>query len=475
MRTDDIEAGHSSRPSLGRRPVVAAAREGTGASDKVDDSHVRFDATDLPEALESSSWSTASFRTSKADLEEGTANTCSHPASQIQQTACPCWSRRATYIVGALLVAMLVTTALVLCLYFVTYNHNNNNNNNDQYQDDSLPLWTWSGNDLSVEGDGSFGDQVFVSDDGNRIAVYSYTGTAPVMGSNSAVTFYDRRLDSDSKSETPTWVQVARLLLDNNDTDSGPVVAVSGDGTMVAAAYPRSSGQDALATFSLTQNDNMGKIEIMPVGSGLYIMSSVAADSQSHGDFGGTSLAFSKNGTRMVVGAGGSSYGTPGGNYAVVYDLVDGDWAQTGNVLHGIVFYKEDPTPSFSSQSRLDLCQENLGATVAMSSNGKRIALAAPNSYVCDLSRAGGVYVYEQDKDTNEWMQVGTKIQLEGLVRNDAIGSTLSISDDGNRLAIGTQGKLAAVVELNSETRDWEIVGEVFNLYSEQPAADLLT
>jgi hypothetical protein len=213
----------------------------------------------------------------------------------------------------------------------------------------------------------------------------------------------------------------------------------------------------------------------------LYITSdsdnnSNSESGQASGDFGGTSLAFSRDGKRMVVGAGGSSYGTPGGNYAVVYELIDGRWAPTGNKLHGNIFYKEDPTPASSpSSSRLDLCQENLGATVAMSSNGKRIALAAPNSYVCDLSRAGAVYVYEQDKGTNEWIQVGNKIQLEGIVRNDAIGSTLSISDDGNRLAIGTEGELAAVVEFNSVTQDWEIVGEVFNLYSEQPAADLLT
>lgn len=329
---------------------------------------------------------------------------------------------------------------------------------------------------------------MFVSDDGNRVAVYSYTSAAPAamgMGmGNSAVTFYDGHIrvvsargedhdtEHDQDSEIITWVQVAQP----GHNDTGPVVAMSGDDTMIASAYPVRSNtiQRPLQIYRLVENNRMGQTELMPVGSRLYIMSDLDSESQSD-DFGGTSLAFSKNGTRMVVGAGESTYGTPGGNYVVVYDLIDGDWAQTGNVLHGIIFYDLDPTPSSSSQSRLDLCQENLGATVAMSSNGERIAVAAPTSYVCDLSRAGTVYVYEQDEVTDEWIQVGYNIQLVGNVRNDAIGSTLSISDEGSRLAIGTEGKVAAVVKLNPETQDWEIVGEVFNLYSEQPAAGLLT
>jgi hypothetical protein len=433
MRTD-IEAGNSSRPSLGRQ----VAPEGAFTSDKVDYSH--FDTIDLPEASESSM---ASFRTSKADVDEGTN---ANPPRKINQTAC--FTRREKYIVGALFTILAGTTLLLLLC-----SRNNDTNSQDYSQ------WTLTGDSLSVEGDGYFGDKVCISDDGSRIAVY----TGAVMCS--AVTFYDRRvapaaeIDDENVHDSEIWVQVARL----SHNDTGPVVAMSGDGTMIASAYPRSS--QPLQTYRLVENKRTGQTELIPVGSGLYWL-----ESQFDDDFG-SSVALSKDGTRMVVGAGGTSYGAPGGNYAVVYDLVDGDWAQTGNVLNGIIFYDDDP----SSSSRLDLCQENLGAAIAISSNGKRIALAAPSSYVCDLSRAGAVYVYEQDDVANEWMQVGNKIQLEGIVRNDAIGSTLSISDDGSRLAIGTEGKLAAVVELSSETQDWEIVGEVFNLYSEQPAADLLT
>jgi hypothetical protein len=432
MRTD-IEAGNRIRPSLGRQD----APESASISDKVDFSH--FDTVDLQEESDSDS-STASFRTSKADLDEGT--NANHLASKINQTAC--FTCRAKYIVGAF---GTILAGIALLLYFVNYTNSQDS------------LWTLTGDNLFVEGDGYFGYKVFISDDGNRIAVY--TGAAMY----SAVTFYDRRVaparDDKNVNGSETWVQVARLG-HNGTGPTPPVVTMSGDGKMIGSAYPRSS--QPLQTYRLVENSRTGRTELMPIGSGLYRL-------ESPDDFV-SSLAFSKDGTRMVVGAGGNSYGKPGGNYAVVYDLVDGEWAQTGNVLNGIIFYDDDP----SSSSRLDLCQENLGATVAVNSSGKRIALAAPISYVCDLSKAGAVKVYEQqDEDTNEWIQVGKNIQLEGIVRNDAIGSTLSISDDGNRLAIGTEGKLAAVVELNSETQDWEIVGEVFNLYSEQPAADLLT
>jgi hypothetical protein len=145
---------------------------------------------------------------------------------------------------------------------------------------------------------------------------------------------------------------------------------------MIASAYPAQSSSSTISsisqqlkpplqTYRPVENDRTGIIELIPVGTGLYITSDSDSNSEnnnsqsqsslSDGDFGGTSLAFSKNGTRMVVGAGGSSYGTPGGNYAVEYELIAGSdysrWAPTGIVLHGIIFHKEDPTPASSSSS----------------------------------------------------------------------------------------------------------------------------
>lgn len=74
MRTDDIEAGNL--PSLGE-PV---APEDAPTADKVDYSHIDLDTTDLEEA--SSESSTASFRTSRADLDIGTVRNAYHPVKQ---------------------------------------------------------------------------------------------------------------------------------------------------------------------------------------------------------------------------------------------------------------------------------------------------------------------------------------------------------------------------------------------------------
>ena len=88
------------------------------------------------------------------------------------------------------------------------------------------------------------------------------------------------------------------------------------------------------------------------------------------------------------------------------------------------------------SQIGSDIDGENagdyLGSSVSISSDGNTLAIGAPG-FVNSASDTGHVKVY---KNTNgSWTQVGSDI--DGEAAGDYFGSSVSISSDGNILAIG--------------------------------------
>jgi len=101
------------------------------------------------------------------------------------------------------------------------------------------------------------------------------------------------------------------------------------------------------------------------------------------------------------------------------------------------------------------------GRSVGLSSDGNFVAIGAPQSSFNGMSNAGSVKVYQYKNDSTDWTQVGQDIL--GEAAGDLSGSSLSISNDGQTVAIGSpyssivreNGGQVRVFIYDSFTSDW--------------------
>lgn len=79
---------------------------------------------------------------------------------------------------------------------------------------------------------------------------------------------------------------------------------------------------------------------------------------------------------------------------------------------------------------------EKFGQSVALSrSNPKRAVIGAPGARIdADTYSAGGAYIYEYNESLDEWELME---KILGKSKDERLGSLVSISDDGNFIAIG--------------------------------------
>ena len=119
--------------------------------------------------------------------------------------------------------------------------------------------------------------------------------------------------------------------------------------------------------------------------------------------------------------------------------MVMGSWAYTGNMVRqGLVrVYRYN-----SSNNSWNKIGANIVGTRVNSFSGKKVAISSNGNIVAVQHERGGnnqqgyVTVYEYDSSANQWNSIGN--ELVGLERYDFFGSGLDLSGDGNVLVIGT-------------------------------------
>lgn len=88
------------------------------------------------------------------------------------------------------------------------------------------------------------------------------------------------------------------------------------------------------------------------------------------------------------------------------------------------------------------LGQDHLvGKTVSLSTEGNVLAVGNPEGDD-QGSNTGEAVIYAFDKGTKSWEQVGDSIP--GEVQGDSFGAALSLSEDGKRVAVGAPGSGAS-------------------------------
>ena len=187
----------------------------------------------------------------------------------------------------------------------------------------------------------------------------------------------------------------------------GSSVSLSSDGTRVAIG----------ARYNDGGGSNSGHVRIYDWNGTAWAQAGSDIDGEAAGDNSGSSVSLSSDGTRVAIGAEGNDGGGSNSGHVRIYDWNGTAWAQAGSDIDG------------------EAAGDRFGASVSLSSDGTRVAIGATNNDGTG-SNAGHVRVY--DWTNGAWAQTGSDI--DGEAADDYSGSSVSLSSDGTRVAIGADG-----------------------------------
>ena len=140
-------------------------------------------------------------------------------------------------------------------------------------------------------------------------------------------------------------------------------------------------------------------------------------DGEAADDYSGYSVSLSSDGSRVAIGATGNGDNGENSGHVRIFEWDGGAWSQMGSDIDG------------------EAADDESGNSVSLSSNGSRVAIGAPNSDG-NGSNSGHARIFEWNGTA--WSQLGTDI--DGEAADDYSGWSVSLSSDGNRVAIGAWG-----------------------------------
>jgi FG-GAP repeat len=209
------------------------------------------------------------------------------------------------------------------------------------------------------------------------------------------------------------WTQVG-LDVDGEaaNDQSGWSVAMSADGKTIVIGAIFNGGK--------TPNSRSGHARVYSINStsGNWTQVGLDIDGEAIDDRSGNAVAISADGKTIAVGA----------------TLNDGKGSNSGHVR----VYSINSTSGYWSQVGLDIdgqaVNDQCGYSVAMSPDSKTIVIGARLNDENGLD-AGNVRVYSINSTGVDWTQIG--LDIDGEATNDFSGSSVAMSADGKTVAIG--------------------------------------
>ena len=295
------------------------------------------------------------------------------------------------------------------------------NENGEDVLNKSTKFWDQLGEDIDGEAPGSgSGWSVSLSDDGTRVVI-----GAPFNSSGRGqVRVYEY---SDSNE---SWTQLGENIDGIKSLENfGWSVSLSGDGNRIAIGgkgfqeenfglSPGVNGIKHIAQyFDSTGFNGTGVTRVYDWNGNSW---SKLGDDIVNGDFmdnTGYSVSLNNDGTVVAVGSRrydneDSDNNNKGG--VDIYKLINNNWEKLGNSIIG------------------EADDDQSGWSVSLSSDGSIIAIGAPGNN----SSSGHTRVFKWNG--SDWIQLGQDIDGEASGNNS--GWSVSLSDDGTRVAIGAYG-----------------------------------
>ena len=270
------------------------------------------------------------------------------------------------------------------------------------------------GADIDGEAAGhASGYSVSLSTDGRLIAIGSPEAPPEEIGKTQVY-----------KYSGGVWTQVGSDIDGEVTQDRlGFSVSLSGDGSRLAIGAPYNSGNGLSA----------GQTRVYEFAGGTWTQLGADIDGETAGDQSGYFVALSSDGARVAVGAPYNDGNGEDAGHTRVFEFAGGVWTQLGTSIDG--------------EAAGDLA----GESVALSSDGSRVAVGAPYNDSNGMD-AGHARVYEFAGGV--WTKLGADI--DGEAADDLSGGAVSLSSDGDRLAIGAIGNDGANGILSGHTRVYE-------------------
>ena len=305
--------------------------------------------------------------------------------------------------------------------------------------------WTQLGEDIDSENNNDeSGYSVSLSSDGSIVAIGSLYKSDDSRG---RVRVYQWSGSS--------WTQLGQDIVGESEGDqSGYSVSLSSDGSRVAIGAPYNDGVISIDGVQTTLGEQ-GQVRVYQLSGSSWTRIGQDIQGESRGDYSGWSVSLSSDGSRVAIGAPYNDGSIPDGRtlnsgHVRVYQLSSSSgWQQLGEDIDS------EYRGGFS------------GHSVSLSSDGNRVAIGEPYSggNEIHLYRSGRVRVYQWSGSS--WTQIGQDILGESI--SDQSGWSVSLSSDGSILAIGTrfaerdiQGNPAGHVRVYklSSSSGWQQLGE---------------
>ncbi len=270
----------------------------------------------------------------------------------------------------------------------------------------------WSQKGMTINGDVSgdrAGKVVTMNKDGNIIAIGSKKDHQnDIVGQVKVYEFFAGQ-----------WNQLGQndeLVGNQFEEQFGGSIALSEDGyTIAVGSFLYDEGNN--------QND-IGCVKIYNWSAGVWVPKGQRIVGEASGDQSGFSVDLSWNGEIVVIGA--------------IYNTPNGDLGKAGHVR----VYKRDSLSSIGwvqvgSDIDGEIPGDLSGFSVACSSDGMTILIGATKNDGVNFNSGHGRVFVRDENNSIGWKQKG--FDIDGEYKKDQSGVAVSISSDGNIVAIGAK------------------------------------
>ena len=270
--------------------------------------------------------------------------------------------------------------------------------------------WSQLGTDINASGNGdNFGQSIDINHNGDIIIV-----GAPGILAGPSAPGYARVFQWNGSN----WIQRGTDITGEAADDScGSSVAINNDGSIIAVGASSNSGNQSFA----------GHVRIFQWNGTNYSQLGNDIDGEAAQDFSGGSIDLSASGTTIAIGAAGNDGGGTTSGHIRVYNWNGSSWIQKGIDIDG------------------GGINSNFGSSVAIDGSGNTITSGA---FSFSNGALGSTLVFSWNGSS--WTQKGSV--LTGDVGSDFFGTSTSLSNDGNIIAIGALG-YARIFNFNGT--DW--------------------
>lgn len=288
---------------------------------------------------------------------------------------------------------------------------------------------TWQQMGEDIDGEAAFdlsGFAVALSADGNRVAISAVENDGFGFASGHVRVF---------EWDGMAWQQIGEDIDGvSSFTYSGRSVSLSSNGNRIAigAIY-----------YFFGAGDDSGHTRIFEWDGTAWQQMGGDIEGEAVGDQSGVSVSLSADGQKIAVGARFNKGGSSEAGHTQIFEWDGNAWQQMGGDING------------------EGAWDRSGSSVSLSANGIRVAIGAPKNAGGSVS-AGHTRVFEWDGMT--WQQMGGDIDGEDW--QDRSGSSVSLSSDGTRVAIGApwnngNGEKSGHTRIYDwDGSDWKKLGE---------------